>query len=200
MVTVRSNALIALSATAVLAAGCADQSADHSRSIVEGGALGAIACGGLAAILGGDAATIAAAAVACGAAGAVFGDYIGRTKEDYASQEDMIEEERKLIAQRVQETEEYRNQLLEETQALQQEAASLQADRARGIDTRNRARRLRQSAEDKLEEAEDQLTLVRAELRTTWSSSPRPPAAAPPRRSCRTGTGRLPHSRCRNRG
>lgn len=159
MVGLRSTALM----TALfLTSACAvnDQNVTRAQGAGAGAALGA----GLGLLFGGDTEGALIGAAAGGLAGLAAGEAVARKKADYASKEDMIVQERRIVSEKSAEVRAYNEGLKQELDTLNQDIARLETEVTRGHAERNTMIDLRARAEAELDQAHKRLAQVNREI------------------------------------
>ena len=137
-----------------------DQNVTRAQGAGAGAALGA----GLGAIIGGDADDILIGAAVGGLAGLAVGEAVARKKADYASAEDMVVQERRIVRERTAEVEAYNAGLERRLGGLDRDVAALQAAIAEGRADHAEKYELRRRAEADLDQARQRLAEVNQEI------------------------------------
>lgn len=137
-----------------------DQHATRAQGAGAGAALGA----GLGALIGGGKEDVLIGAAAGGLAGLALGDAVARKKASYASQEEMIVQERRILSEQADEVSAYNAGLERRLRVLDRDIASLEAEALRGRDERAAKRDLRRRAAADLSHARKRLAEVDQEI------------------------------------
>lgn len=155
----RSAAL--LMALALLS-GCVtdDQNATRFQGAGAGAAVGA----GIGALVGGDTEDILLGAAVGSLAGLAVGEVVARKKADYATTEDMIVQERRIITEKADEIAIYNAGLEREIDSLDRDVAALEAALNEGRADHTAKLGLRQRAETGLGRARQRLAEVSQEI------------------------------------
>ena len=137
-----------------------DQNATRAQGAGAGAAIGA----GIGALVGGDAEDILIGAAAGGLVGLAAGDAVARKKADYATKEDMIVQERQIVAEKADEIGAYNIGLRGKLRKLNQDITLLEEEAARGRAARGERLDLRRRAVADLEQARQRLAEVNREI------------------------------------
>ncbi|MGI9510615.1 MAG: hypothetical protein ACR2QJ_14840 [Geminicoccaceae bacterium] len=138
-----------------------DRNATRAQGAGAGAALGA----GIGALIGGgDAEDILIGAAVGGLAGLAVGETVARQKADYASTEDMIVQERRIVSEKADQIASYNANLERNLDTLNSDIAALEAEIARGRDERAAKTELRKRAVGDLSLARKRLAEVNQEI------------------------------------
>ena len=159
MLETRSAALLAM-LFFLSACTANDQNVTRAQGAGAGAALGA----GLGAIFGGDEEDILIGAAIGGLAGLAVGEAVARKKADYASAEDMIVQERRIITAKADEVASYNAGLEQELDLLNRDIAALEAAIGEGRADHSAKLELRQRAASDLDQARQRLAEVNQEI------------------------------------
>lgn len=154
---------IALLTMLLLTSACAttsDQNATRAQGAGAGAALGA----GLGALIGGDPEDILIGAAVGGLAGLAVGEAVARKKANYASAEDMVIEERRIVREKTDQVGVYNAGLERQLGDLDRDVAALQAAIAEGRADHAEKIQLRRRAEADLDQARQRLAEVNQEI------------------------------------
>ncbi|MEM7043330.1 MAG: YMGG-like glycine zipper-containing protein [Pseudomonadota bacterium] len=154
---------IALLTMLLLTSACAttsDQNATRAQGAGAGAALGA----GLGALIGGDPEDILIGAAVGGLAGLAVGEAVARKKANYASAEDMVIEERRIVREKTDQVGVYNAGLERRLGDLDRDVAALQAAIAEGRADHAEKIQLRRRAEADLDQARQRLAEVNQEI------------------------------------
>ena len=148
--------------TLLLLAGCVTD--DRNATRVQGAGAGAAVGAGIGALVGGDAEDILIGAAVGGLAGLAVGEVVARKKADYATAEDMIVQERRIVAEKADRTRRYNASLEDEIDVLNRDIAALEAAITEGQADHATKLELRQRAEADLSRARQRLAEVNQEI------------------------------------
>lgn len=137
-----------------------DQNVTRAQGAGAGAALGA----GLGAIIGGDSEDILIGAAVGGLAGLAVGEAVARKKADYATTEDMIVQERRIVSEKTAHIGSYNASLEQQLDGLNRDIAALEAAVVEGRADRAAKRGLRERAEADLQRARQRLAEVNQEI------------------------------------
>ena len=137
-----------------------DQNMTRAQGAGAGAALGA----GLGAIVGGDAEDVLLGAAVGGLVGLAAGEAVARKKADYATTDDMIVQERRIVAEKTEQIGSYNASLEQQLVGLDSDIATLEAAVAEGRADRSAKQDLRQRAEADLDRARQRLAEVNQEI------------------------------------
>lgn len=149
------TALFLLSACAVN-----DQNATRAQGAGAGAALGA----GIGALVGGDTEDILLGAAVGGLAGLAVGEAVARKKADYATTEDMIVQERRIVSEKADQVGAYNASLERNLDVLNNDIAALETEITRGRDEQAARLELRRRAAADLDLARQHLAEVNQEI------------------------------------
>jgi hypothetical protein len=155
------RSIIFLAALPLLGACVTD---DQNATRVQGAGAGAAIGAGIGALVGGDAEDVLIGAAAGGLIGLAAGDAVARKKADYASREDMIIQERRIVAEKADEIGAYNISLRGKLRKLDQDIALLEEEAARGRAERGERLYLRRRAVADLDQARQRLAEVNREI------------------------------------
>lgn len=159
MLGFRSAALLAaflfLSACAA-----SDQNVTRAQGAGAGAALGA----GLGALIGDDPEDVLIGAAAGGLVGLAAGEAVARKKADYATKEDMIVQEREIVAEKADQIGAYNISLRGQLDTLNREIAALEGEAARGRAAHGERAHLKKRAQANLDQARQRLAEVNQEI------------------------------------
>lgn len=159
MLKMRSAALLTalffLSACAVN-----DQNATRAQGAGAGAALGA----GLGLILGGDPGDILIGAAVGGLAGLAVGEVVARKKADYATAEDMVVQERRIVTEKADEISAYNLGLERQIDSLNRDIVVLETAIREGRSDQSAKLELRQRVVSDLDQARQRLAEVNQEI------------------------------------
>lgn len=137
-----------------------DRNATRAQGAGAGAALGA----GLGAIIGNDPQDILIGAAIGGLAGLAAGEVVVRKKADYATAEDMVVQERRIVAQKADQIGSYNAGLERNLDVLDRDIVSLEAEIARGRADQAAKLQLRRRVEADLDQARQRLAEVNQEI------------------------------------
>ncbi|MDH3663135.1 MAG: hypothetical protein OEU92_24465 [Alphaproteobacteria bacterium] len=137
-----------------------DQNATRAQGAGAGAALGA----GLGALIGGDPEDVLIGAAVGGLAGLAVGEAVARKKADYATTEDMIVQERRIVTEKTGQIGAYNASLERQLDGLNRDIAVLEAALAEGRAERAAKLDLRQRANADLDRARQRLAEVNQEI------------------------------------
>ena len=140
---------------------------DQNATRLQGAGAGAAVGAGIGALVGGDAEDILLGAAVGGLAGLAVGEAVARKKADYASAEEMIVQERRIVAEKADQVERYNTGLEREIHALNLDIAALEAAISRGQADHAAKLQLRQRAETDLGRARQRLAEVNQEIQVS---------------------------------
>lgn len=157
-----ANRTAALLTMLSLLSACAmnDQNLTRAQGAGAGAALGA----GLGVLIGDDTESTLIGAAAGGLAGLAIGDAIARKKADYATEEDMVVEERRIVIQETDRVLAENARLKRQLNVLNREIAALEADVEQGLVKRGDRRDLQRRATADLGQARRRLAEVNQEI------------------------------------
>ena len=142
---------------------------DRNLTRAQGAGAGAALGAGLGVLIGDDTESTLLGAAAGGLAGLAIGDAIARKKADYATQEDMIVEERRIVVQETDRVLAENARLKRQLNVLNREIAALEADVERGLVKRGDRRNLQRQAAADLGQARTRLAEVNQEIAVSRS-------------------------------
>ena len=136
------------------------QNATRAQGAGAGAALGA----GLGAILGGDTDDILIGAAVGGLAGFAVGEVVARKKADYATAEDMVVQEHRIVTEKADQIRIYNAGLEQQLDILNRDIAVLEAAISEGRADHSAMLELRQRAVTDLDQARQRLVEVNQEI------------------------------------
>ncbi len=149
------TALFFLSACAVN-----DQNATRAQGAGTGAALGA----GLGLILGGDPEDVLVGAAVGGLAGLAVGEAVARKKADYATAEDMVVQEQRIVTKKIEQIETYNAGLEQQLDEMNRDIAALEVAISEGRADQAAKVQLRRQAATDLDQARQRLAEVNQEI------------------------------------
>lgn len=149
------TALFFLSACAVN-----DQNATRAQGAGTGAALGA----GLGLILGGDPEDVLVGAAVGGLAGLAVGEAVARKKADYATAEDMVVQEQRIVTEKIGQIETYNAGLEQQLDEMNRDIAALEVAISEGRADQAAKVQLRRQAATDLDQARQRLAEVNQEI------------------------------------
>lgn len=147
-------------ALSLLSACMNDQNATRAQGAGAGAAIGA----GIGALVGGDPEDVLIGAAAGGLIGLAAGDAVARKKADYATKEDMIVQERRIVSEKADAIGAYNIGLRGKLRELNDDISLLEEEAARGRAARGERRDLRRRAVAELDQARQRLAEVNREI------------------------------------
>lgn len=137
-----------------------DQNTTRAQGAGAGAALGA----GIGLILGGDPGDILVGAAVGGLAGLAVGEVVARKKADYASAEDMVVQERRIVTEKADQISSYNAGLEQQLDILNRDIAVLEAAISEGRADHSVKIALRERAVTDLGQARQRLAEVNQEI------------------------------------
>lgn len=137
---------------------------DQNATRLQGAGAGAAVGAGLGALIGGDPEDALIGAAAGGLVGLAAGDAVARSKATYASEEEMLVQERRIVASKADQIGAYNADLQRQLDRLNLDIAALEAAAAEGRDEHWERLNLRKSAKANLDLAQQRLAEVNQEI------------------------------------
>ncbi len=137
---------------------------DQNATRLQGAGAGAAIGAGIGALVGGDTEDVLIGAAAGGLVGLAAGEVVARKKADYATKEDMVVQERQIVAQKADEIGAYNIGLRGKLRKLNQDIALLEEEAARGRAARGERLDIKRRAVTDLNQARQRLAEVNREI------------------------------------